>query len=142
MVGSHIDERREDLVVVEASRHAMEYWISYVLRAGVLISAVIILAGGAAFLILGPASTEPHSIQQLKQGDYTIRASMSLIVRGLKHRRATAVVDVGILALIITPVLRVAMTVVLFFLQRDWVFVGITAIVLSVLLLGVTGTGV
>jgi len=40
----------------------------------------------------------------------------------------------GLLVLIATPVLRVALSVVGFALQRDWVYVGLTVLVLLVLL--------
>jgi len=44
--------------------------------------------------------------------------------------------------LIATPVARVAVSVVVFLLQRDWIFVGITLVVLAVLLLSFwLGTG-
>jgi len=44
------------------------------------------------------------------------------------------VVCVGLLMLIATPILRVAVSIVVFVVQRDWVLVGVTAFVLAVLL--------
>jgi len=46
----------------------------------------------------------------------------------------------GILVLILTPLLRVALMLVLFVLKRDFVFVAISAIVFAILLLGLTGS--
>jgi hypothetical protein len=54
------------------------------------------------------------------------------------------VVCFGLLMLIATPILRVAVSIVVFVVQRDWEFVAVTAFVLAVLLasffLGKSGT--
>jgi uncharacterized membrane protein len=120
----------------------MEHWISHVLRGGVVLSAVVILAGGAIFLFSGPAVRDPHSFHQLVHGEYSNRSSLIDNIRGLQHHRGLAVVDLGLFLLILTPVVRVAMTFALFLRQKDWVFVAVTAVVLFVLLIGVSGTGV
>jgi len=134
----NVDEQ-EEIRVVE--RHVMEDWISHSLRAGVVVSGVTLLVGSVLLFVLGPSATDPHSMSQLVNGDYTMSSSLRDIVSGVASGRATAIMDLGLFALILTPVVRVAMTVVLFGLQRDWVFVGITAIVLMILLLGVFGSG-
>ena len=120
----------------------MENWISHVLRWGVLLSAAVILIGGAIFLLSGPAARDPHSLHQLVRGEYSNRSSLSDNFRGLQHHRGLAVVDVGLFLLILTPVIRVGMTFVLFFLQKDWVFAAVTAVVLCVLVVGVSGVGI
>ena len=120
----------------------MEHWISYVLRWGVILAATIVLIGAAVFLIAGPAPRDPHSLHQLTSHEFSNRSSLSAKVTGLKHGRGLAIVDVGLMVLILTPVIRVAMTFVLFFKLRDWLFTIVTAIVLSILLLGISGAGV
>ncbi|MBX6342071.1 MAG: DUF1634 domain-containing protein, partial [Thermomicrobiaceae bacterium] len=60
---------------------------------------------------------------------------------GVLARRPLAVIQLGVLALILTPLARVALTAVLFVVERDWVFVAITATVLVILALGLLGTG-
>ena len=52
-----------------------------------------------------------------------------------------AIIQVGLLVLILTPMARVGMTVILFIVQHDWRFVLITAIVLVILVLGLLGIG-
>ncbi len=120
----------------------MEIWISYVLRWGVIAAAIVVLIGGAVFLAAGPAARDPHSLHQLINHDYSNRSSIQSKITGLKHARGLAIVDVGLMLLILTPVVRVAMTFVLFFKLRDWLFTILTAIVLSILLLGISGAGV
>jgi len=102
-----------------------ELAISQVLRGGVVISAAIILLGVVWFYlqmaITGHATlTYPHSLvevaQQLAEGD-----PLSLVALGL-------------LILLLTPILRVAISIVIFALERDWLYTVITLIVLLILL--------
>ncbi|GEM_PF-907055 len=51
---------------------------------------------------------------------------------------SASVTRAGIVLLIALPIARVAVTLVIFFVQRDFIYVGITAFVLVVLLLGLT----
>ena len=120
----------------------MELWISHVLRWGVVLAAVVVMIGGAVFLAAGPAPRDPHSLHALIHHEYVNRSSLSAKVTGLKHVRGLAIVDVGLMLLILTPVVRVAMTFVLFFKQRDWLYTIVTAAVLAILLLGISGAGV
>jgi uncharacterized membrane protein len=120
----------------------MELWISYVLRWGVVLSASVILVGIVVFLIIGPAARDPHSLHQLIHDDYSNRSSISAKITGLKHIRGLEIVDIGLMLLILTPVIRVAMTFAFFCKQKDWLFSSVTAIVLAVLLLGISGAGI
>ncbi|MEO8456577.1 MAG: DUF1634 domain-containing protein [Chloroflexota bacterium] len=133
------DESEESRAI---ERHAMEDWISHSLRAGVVVSGVTLLVGSVLLFVMGPSNTDPHSMSQLVNGNYAMSSSLKDIASGVASGRATATMDLGLFALILTPVVRVAMTVVLFLFQTDWVFVGITAIVLIILLLGVFGSGI
>jgi uncharacterized membrane protein len=56
------------------------------------------------------------------------------IVRGAISLRARSIIQFGLLLLIATPILRVAFSLAGFTLERDRVYVVITAIVLAVLL--------
>jgi uncharacterized membrane protein len=57
----------------------------------------------------------------------------------LKDFQAVAIIQAGLLILLLTPVTRVALTLILFLRDRDRIFALITAIVLIVLLLGFFG---
>ena len=53
-----------------------------------------------------------------------------------------AIIGAGLLLLIATPVVRVALSVVFFLVQADWLYVGITLFVLAILLISLfTGIG-
>jgi uncharacterized membrane protein len=124
----------------EAGREALvrqaELIISHVLRGGVLLSATIILAGVVLFyartLAAGGRSTDvsafPHTLPSVGQG--------------LAHADPLAMIVLGLLVLLATPVVRVAVSIVAFLLERDWRYVVITSLVLLILLLSfVLGKG-
>ena len=62
--------------------------------------------------------------------------SLTGIVHGAYALDARSVIQLGLVLLIATPILRVAFTWVAFALQRDRMYVVITSIVLAVLLYG------
>jgi uncharacterized membrane protein len=62
--------------------------------------------------------------------------SIAGILRGVGTMQSQAIVQLGLLLLIATPVARVAFTLVAFVLQRDRTYVAVTALVLALLLYG------
>jgi len=117
--------------------HPMEMWISHVLRFGVILAAAIILLGLVIFVVMRPSSGPTSLHQLLHSGEVSVTPHG--ILRGVANGNATSLIQLGVLALILTPVMRVAMSIVLFSAQRDGVFVLITSIVLAVLVAGLTG---
>lgn len=105
-----------------------ELIISQVLRGGVLLSAAVILSGVILFylryfaLVGHPERTTafPHTLAAVGQG----------LVAG----DPLAIIALGLLLLLATPVVRVAVSIVAFGLERDWGYVVITSIVLLILL--------
>jgi uncharacterized membrane protein len=114
------DEDR-DMIVRKA-----ELFISNMLRDGVLLSAAIIVMGVIMFFArysmnVADAHPFPHSL--------------GAVISGIARADARSVIVLGLLVLLMTPVLRVAVSIVAFAIERDWCYVVITAIVLCVLLL-------
>lgn len=103
-----------------------EVVISNVLRGGVLLSASLIFVGVAMFYVhyaLYGVDTHPFP------------HSLGAVITGLVQGQASSVIILGLLVLLVTPLLRVAVSIVAFALERDWRYVIITVIVLCVLLL-------
>jgi uncharacterized membrane protein len=126
----------------EPGGHPMEIWISYTLRVGVLIAGAIIAVGLALLIVRGPGAGDPRSLHDLQaRGDTPINVSLPGILRGALRLHPTNVIELGVLALILTPVVRVAMTLVLFVVERDHAFIAITSIVLAILIVGLIGIG-
>ena len=115
----------------------MQSWITVTLIGGVLIAGILIGAG--LLLLLGSSQPgEPATAAALIE-QQTHTTSLDAIFAGVATGRATSLIRLGVFVLILTPVARVALTLALFLTQRDWIFVGLTALVLVLLLLGVTG---
>ncbi len=119
----------------------LEIWISYVLRVGVVIAAVIILIGLVLLIIRGPAGGGQTSLHQIVNTEQHLTVRPSVILHGVAAGDAVSIIQLGIFALILTPVTRVAMTVVLFALQREKIFTIVTLTVFLILLFGLTGLG-
>jgi uncharacterized membrane protein len=125
----------------------MELVISYTLLVGVLLSATVILTGILLFALTqntGYARILPHHLADLityqrHTGPGYFPSSVHDVVGGAMAGKAYAIVGLGLLLLIATPVIRVVLSVFFFLEQRDWLYVWITLIVLSVLLLGLFG---
>src|SRR5262245_62135519 len=104
----------------------MDLLISYVLRSGVLLSAGLLILGALLYGVSAlrgsaPASPSfPHSL-----GD---------IFSGLARGDPMAVLSLGLLVLLLTPVARVLISIFAFARERDRLYVGITTLVLLILL--------
>lgn len=121
--------------------HSMELWVSYTLRIGVSLAGLVILLGVILYVIQGSdGAGHLQSMNDLKPGrNNTIDVSWSSIGSGLKDFESIAIIQLGLLILLLTPVTRVALTLVLFLRTRDRIFALITAVVLAILLLGFFG---
>jgi uncharacterized membrane protein len=119
----------------------MELVISYALRAGVLLSAAVILVGVLKFALTqdtGYARVLPHHLGDIltfhrTSGAGLFPTSLHAVVDGAMAGKSYAIICLGMLLLILTPVVRVALSVFFFLFQRDWLYVGITLFVLAVL---------
>jgi len=101
--------------------------IGWILQGGVILSASIILIG----LLMLPLQQGGLSVQSLLSFPHTL----GQVWLGLLVLQPQAIIALGILLLIATPILRVAVSIVAFALEGDRRFVVITALVLAILLL-------
>ena len=109
----------------------LEVLISTVLRVGVVTSLLLVLAG----TIVTFARTPSLLSSPLRLGHEPGAAVHSLraIIAGVADLDGPAIVMAGLLLLIATPVLRVAVSIFIFLRERDAAFVAITAVVLALL---------
>jgi uncharacterized membrane protein YfcA/uncharacterized membrane protein len=107
--------------------------IGWILQGGVLLSAVII-GIGLIMMALQPDKFAPQRLQQFPQ-------TFSQVWIGLLALRPQAVITLGLLLLIATPVVRVAVSIVAFVVEHDRRFVMITAVVLLILLFSIFYVG-
>lgn len=111
--------------------------IGLTLRTGVLIAVVIGVFGGTIFLV--SHCSDPVSFQKFV-GTKSLFASPLNTARQALHlgtqnteNRGLAIAQIGIICLLLTPIIRVALSIVGFALERDGIYVAITAIVLATL---------
>jgi uncharacterized membrane protein len=114
----------------------VESIIGQLLITGVLLSALVVALGGFLFLRQHGAAA-PH--YHLFQGEPEELRSVRSIFTGAAHLESSAVIQLGLLLLIATPIARVMFTVAAFALERDHTYVVITLIVLAVLLYSFSG---
>ena len=120
------------------SDHAVEQLVGRVLQFGVLLAALTVLAGAGLMLAQGGAS--PDAFRVFRPETSTLR-SVGGILRGARALDGRGVVQLGLVLLVATPVTRVALTLVAFLLQRDRLYVALTAVVLGLLLWGLVHGG-
>jgi uncharacterized membrane protein len=116
----------------------LENVMGLLLRAGVLLAAAVVLAGAGLYLV-GHAGELVHysSFRPMGHGLNSIAG----IFTGALHLEAAAVIQLGILLLIATPVARVALALFGFLLERDYLYTVVSAIVLGVLIYSLLQTG-
>ena len=121
-----------------------ELQISWALRIGVTTCGILITLGLVSRLIgLGEheAQSSQHLVSEVLRGhlipEFHPISAPGELIQGVLHWQPDLIITAGLLLLIGLPILRVAMTVFIFLHERDWPFVTITLIVLTVLLSGI-----
>ena len=106
------------------------------LRAGVLGSATLVALGGALYLM--QHGNEPSDHHQISGCAPELRGFGGILQVCIREQ-GPALIQLGLVLLILTPVARVAFLVAAFTLERDWTYVAITLIVLAILIYSLTG---
>ncbi len=108
--------------------------LGLLLRAGVVASAVIVVAG----LVIGEARTpgeafDRRELPALRDGAAGGSHDVSSVLADVVHLRPGGIVTAGLLVLVLTPIARVVVSLMLFALEGDRTFVVITFAVLGML---------
>jgi uncharacterized membrane protein len=119
-----VDEQREEQI------------IGIMLRVGVILSAVVVMAGAALYLWRHGQEHPDFGVFHGVPDDLKHPGSIVQVALG-GHGRG--LIQLGLLLLIATPIARVAFSVFAFERQRDWTYVGITFLVLAVLVYSLIG---
>jgi uncharacterized membrane protein len=102
----------------------MERIIGTVLRAGVLLSAAVVAAGGVWYVSTDSSATADY--RHFHPGVGGVHALATLAAPQI-------LILVGLLILIATPIARVAFSLVAFALEGDRLYVGVALVVLAAL---------
>ena len=109
----------------------METWIGNILRVGVIVSAVLVLFGGILYLyrygLTWPGyATFKGEPERLKDIYGILKSALSFHSRGI--------IQLGLLCLIATPIIRVIFSLGIYAKQKDTLYTIITSIVLCLLI--------
>lgn len=113
-----------------------ELIISNLLRTGVVLSLVTVFVG--VILMFAHHHDYLRSTADLKRlttPGAAFPTTIAELACGLAAFQGQAVVSLGLLMLIATPIFRVAVSIVAFAIERDRTYVALTIVVLAVLLL-------
>lgn len=96
----------------------------WVLRLGVILSVAVMILGLTISFIHAPPS-----VKEMRHVTFTTNAVV--LLRGVRHGNGKNIIDLGLLLLVLTPITRVAVSMVLFALvENDWFYTWVTLAVL------------
>jgi len=104
--------------------------ISTLLRVGVVLSVAIITVGMAITF-----AKHPDSFSSRPAAGAHFPNTISEVVAGVRRGSGEEIVAAGLLVLIATPVARVALSIVIFVIERDRLYLAITTAVLVILMI-------
>ncbi len=107
--------------------------ISRTLRYGVVLSALFMLAGFAAYWLSPSAVPLPADSSVSALWTFFIDRPLGVV---LTH--PYFLLSTGIFILLCTPIIRVAVAIISFGLEKDWRFVWISGLVLAIIIVSIT----
>jgi len=116
----------------------VEAMIGNLLRVGLIIATVVVAIGAVIYLVRHGREVPEYRVFSGEPADLR---GVAGIARQVLDVRGRGFIQLGLLILLATPVVRVLFCVLAFALQRDRLYVAITLVVLSVLLYSIIGGG-
>lgn len=111
--------------------------IARTLRIGVSLACIVAFIGGMIYLVRH--GSEPFDISLYQSFSYDdphpeSYTTLHGILAGFFSMTAVGWIQTGVLILILTPILRVVLSLVDFLKERDWLYAAISAIVLAIII--------
>ena len=116
----------------------MQILISRTLRLGVTIASILAGIGGIFYFL--QHGTEPLDVSKYTSFSYAdtqnpATTTFTGILQGAWAGNSESLIQLGVIALLLTPIMRVVLSLFDFVKQRDWLYVAITAFVLTVIVI-------
>ncbi|WP_298299303.1 DUF1634 domain-containing protein [Hydrotalea sp.] len=108
----------------------LEYAMGNLLRLGVIISSAIVAIGGIIYLYKHGMHLPEYATFI---GNKSMFNSVSKIITGLKEWKGQAIIQLGILVLIFTPIARITFSFIGFLIEKDLLYMLLTLIVLAII---------
>jgi len=116
----------------------IEILLGNLLRLGVLLAAFVVIAGAVIYLARHSGEQANYTVFR---GEAAALRSGPAIVVGALRLHGKSIIQLGLLLLIATPVARVVFSAIGFLIERDYLYVVLTLIVLAVLMYSLIGSG-
>jgi uncharacterized membrane protein len=121
---------------MESTKHKvkdqdLERIIGQLLRYGVLLSSLVVLAGGTVYLIRH--GLEKPAFGSFKGEPEKMRNPLPMW-KAIIHGEGRPLIALGLLLLILTPIARILFSVAGYLMEKDYLYVCITLFVLAVIL--------
>jgi uncharacterized membrane protein len=113
-----------------------EIFLSNLLKYGVLLTSTVVLIGGILYLI--DCGAEPANYHFF-QGEPSTLCSPIGILTAVLSGNCRGIIQLGLLLLIATPIIRVIFSLLIFLWRRDFIYVIITSLVLGGLIYSTIG---
>ena len=113
----------------------LEILVGKLLRAGVLVSALVVGAGGVLFLAQHHADPVNYQTFHGESADLRTLAGIGNLAI---HLQSQGIIQLGLLLLIATPIARVALAALGFYLEKDRLYVVVSLTVLAILIFSIT----
>jgi uncharacterized membrane protein len=114
----------------------MDTIIGNLLRTGVGLAAALVFTGGLIYLFRHGAETPGYAVFRGEPADLR---TLTGILHDVQSLRGRGIIQLGLLALIATPIARVAFLAYIFARQRDMLYTAVALIVLALLAFSLFG---
>jgi uncharacterized membrane protein len=132
--GCEIDSSKN--VTKTLSEQQLENLLSNLLKFGVLIASTCVLLGGILYLI--HHGNEPVEYQFFR-GEPSQFRSPAGVVKAVLSGSRRGIIQLGLLLLIATPIVRVIISLLAFLWRREFIYVAVTSLVLASLTYSLVG---
>ncbi|MEH2057561.1 MAG: DUF1634 domain-containing protein [Nostoc sp.] len=119
-----------------SSEQHLEYLLSNLMKYGVLISSAVVLLGGILYLIHHGAEPAGYHFFQAVSSEFRLPVG---VVNAVLSGSDRGIIQLGLLLLIATPIIRVFISLLAFLLQREFIYVIVTFLVFSSLIYSLVG---
>ncbi|MDR1887659.1 MAG: DUF1634 domain-containing protein [Prevotellaceae bacterium] len=113
-----------------------DIYVGKILRFGVILSCCITMLGGVLYLYQHHGKMADYSPVPFGEpfgvADYL--RSFSTVLSRIAEADGAAVIQLGVMILIATPVFRVIFSVAAFLIEKDYLYVAVTLLVLAIIL--------
>ncbi|PAM91588.1 hypothetical protein B4N84_27675 [Flavobacterium sp. IR1] len=129
-------EKSNDMTQEKFGEKDFQAIIGNLLRYGVWTSLSVAFIGGIVYLLNHSQEVENYSV--FKENDRNIFEVISAVYNGAIQGRGESIIFSGIILLFLTPVFRVLLSLFSFLLEKDYLYVVITTIVIGIIILSIS----